>query len=45
MVPGFQDGARSADFGDTLGFNVRGGYRLNEYWASVPPLTEGFASA
>ena len=33
MVPGFQDGARSADFGDTLGFNVRGGYRLNEYWA------------
>jgi hypothetical protein len=33
MVPGFQGGARSADFGDTLGFNVRGGYRLNEYWA------------
>lgn len=33
MVSGFQDGAASADFGDTLGFNVRGGYRLNEYWA------------
>lgn len=33
MVPGFQGGARSADFGDTLGFNVRGGYRLNDYWA------------
>ena len=32
-VPGFQGGARSADFGDTLGFNVRGGYRVNEYWA------------
>ena len=25
--------ARGADFGDTLGFNVRGGYRLNEDWA------------
>ncbi len=33
MVSGFQGGARSADFGDTLGFNVRGGYRLNDYWA------------
>lgn len=33
MISGFQDGARGADFGDTLGFNVRGGYRLNEYWA------------
>lgn len=33
MVSGFQGGAQSADFGDTLGFNVRGGYRLNEYWA------------
>lgn len=33
MVSGFQDGAARGDFGDTLGFNVRGGYRLNEYWA------------
>ena len=33
MISGFQDGARGGDFGDTLGFNVRGGYRLNEYWA------------
>jgi opacity protein-like surface antigen len=33
IVSGFQDEASRADFGDTLGFNVRGGYRLNEYWA------------
>jgi opacity protein-like surface antigen len=33
MVSGFQDGATAADFGDTLGFNVRGGYRLNDFWA------------
>lgn len=33
MVSGFQDGAASGDFGDTLGFNARGGYRLNDFWA------------
>lgn len=33
MISGFQDGADQADFGNTLGFNVRAGYRLNEYWA------------
>lgn len=33
MISGFQDGAGRADFGDTMGFNVRAGYRLNEYWA------------
>lgn len=33
MVSGFQDGAAAGDFGDTLGFNVRGGYRVNDFWA------------
>jgi len=33
MVSGFQDGAASGDFGDTLGFNARGGYRIDDYWA------------
>jgi len=33
MVSGFQDGATAGDFGDTLGFNVRGGYRVNDFWA------------
>jgi len=33
MISGFQGAAKSGDFGDTLGFNARGGYRLNDYWA------------
>jgi opacity protein-like surface antigen len=33
MVSGFQGGAANGDFGDTLGFNARGGYRLNDFWA------------
>ncbi|HZR81566.1 MAG TPA: outer membrane beta-barrel protein [Candidatus Binatia bacterium] len=33
-VPGFQGATGRADFGDSLGFNARGGYRLNEFFAA-----------
>jgi hypothetical protein len=33
MISGFQGAAANGDFGNTLGFNARGGYRLNEFWA------------
>lgn len=36
MVSGFQDGdgTASLDFGNTLGWNARGGYRFNEFFAA-----------
>jgi len=34
IVSGFQDGAADGDFGDTLGFNARGGYRFNDFFAA-----------
>ena len=34
MVSGFQDQTAAGDFGNTLGFNARGGYRFNDYLAA-----------
>lgn len=33
LISGFQGALGRADFGNTAGFNVHGGYRLNEYLA------------
>jgi hypothetical protein len=33
-VEAFQNGTRTGDFGNSLGFNVRGGYRVNDYFAA-----------
>jgi opacity protein-like surface antigen len=34
LVEGFQDRTASRDFGNSLGFNARGGYRINDFFAT-----------